>query len=616
MGKKQTKLLVIGIDQALPYFINKFLTEGLLPNIKNLVNNGVIGEAYPCPPCDTPTNWTTIATGATTAIHGVTSFYMHVPGDSFELGLNYRSRTQLVKYCKAEYLWDVADRNSMASFIFNYPSGWASKLKRGVMGLYTWEIPESFPRMIAPSKTYKLDIGNEGDGERKLLLPIKSKEITDAIEKEVFLTKTRGKNYDALKILITPSNNWQILKSSVWSNWIEVILNTTKGLLPCLFKIKVQELNSKNNYVKIKRTAIYNKIGWTYPENFGEKLIKNVFEFDLPESHDVEFMIYESMKKYLRSAREESLTLAQTVNFAKKDMNWDICFFHYHLLDSINHDSLAFLYNKSPLYNEEEAEKSLENEETAYKIVDELVGEVLKSSVDKNTIICFVSDHGAIPIWKMVNLPKFFMKAGLIKYKWNFSENGYKIDWRRTKAYPYMEPPFIWINLEGRDPFGIVKQKEYEDLKYEIIEILYDMRDPYTNEKLVDLALKKEDSDYLGLNGERIGDIIYFLKPSYGLFDGNLGMLNASFLSKNLYEKPEIYDSQVFFGAHAYFLPSTKLGDFSITAPLILSGPGIKQGEKLESPVNLIDLAPTLSQLLQIPNPKDSQGRILNEILS
>ena len=71
-GRK--KLLLIGIDQAIPYFIKKFIDEGFIPNIAKLAEDGVIGEAYSCAPCDTPTNWATIATGATTAVHGVTSF--------------------------------------------------------------------------------------------------------------------------------------------------------------------------------------------------------------------------------------------------------------------------------------------------------------------------------------------------------------------------------------------------------------------------------------------------------------------------------------------------------------------------------------------------------------
>ncbi|NHJ23107.1 MAG: hypothetical protein EAX89_00930 [Candidatus Lokiarchaeota archaeon] len=614
MMKGSKKLLLIGIDQAIPCLLNKFLDTNILPNIAKLRENGVMTEAFSCPPCDTPTNWTTIATGATTAIHGATSFYMHNSGDSFEEGLKFRSRTQLSRYCKAEYIWNVVDKSSLIPFVFNYPSGWPNNFKKGVMSLFTWEIPESYPILMSTSKTYKFDI-EDNKKSIQLNISIKNKNFKCNYNKEVFLINLKGNKFDALKLLISEKLGWQTIREKEWSNWIEAIINTNIGQLPCLFKIKLQEIDYEEKYVKIKRSTVYNIKGWAYPETFGDKLIKNVFEYDLPEKHDVEFMMYEGIKKYLISAREESLTLAKTINFAKTDFNWDVCFFHYHPLDTINHNSLAFLFNKSPFYEEDKAKKTLKNVETAYKIVDELIGNLFKTCVDQNTIVCFVSDHGAIPIWKIVNLPHFFIKSGLLKYKWSSKENCYIIDWKKTKVFPYIEPPFIWINLEGRDPKGIVKHSEYDDLKDEVIKILYDIRDPYTNEKLIDLAIKKEDADYLGLNGERIGDIIYFLKPPYSLFDGNLEMLNASRLSKNLFNKPEVYNSQSFFGAHAYFLPKTKFGEYSISVPLILSGPGIKKGEMLKKPVNLVNLAPTFSHLLQIPKPKDSQARVLYEIM-
>jgi hypothetical protein len=68
----------------------------------------------------------------------------------------------------------------------------------------------------------------------------------------------------------------------------------------------------------IECSALYNLKGWTNPEFLAEKLIKNVFEYDLPEEHKFEFMIYGSMKNFLRSAREDSKTLARSYIFNKK----------------------------------------------------------------------------------------------------------------------------------------------------------------------------------------------------------------------------------------------------------------------------------------------------------
>ena len=118
--KHPRKLLFIGVDQAIPCLIEKFCNEGVLPNIQSLIEQGIFTQGLSCPPCDTPTNWTTLATGTTTANHGATSFYLHIPGEPFETSLDHRSRTQLKQFSQAEYFWEAADRQGLNSFVINY----------------------------------------------------------------------------------------------------------------------------------------------------------------------------------------------------------------------------------------------------------------------------------------------------------------------------------------------------------------------------------------------------------------------------------------------------------------------------------------------------------------
>jgi len=436
MGKNERKLLVIGIDQAIPYLLRKFLKDGMLPNIQMLVNNGIMGEGYSCAPCDTPTNWTTIATGTTTAIHGVTSFYLHLPGESLDLGMKYRSRTQLYKNCMAQYLWDVADDNGFKPFVLNYPSGWPSIFKNGVMSLFTWPIPSSLPKMLIKSEIHTIISDPDNDFNKnsigKYIIDIidnLSQNLNMSIENpshytkiiKIKLNKINRENqiYDSLKLTTNDKGNYEIIKEKEWSQWISININSEYGILPSLFRIKLLKIDPSGKSIQLERSGVYNTKGWSVPDSFGEKLVKNVFEYDLPKKMDVEFMIYGKMKHYLEFARNESLSLVQAIDFAKKDMDWDFCFFHYHPLDTINHDLLAYLHKDSRVYTEKKAEKALKNVETAYRIVDEMVGELMKRCIDKDTITLFISDHGAIPIWKVANIIKILIEAGLMDYKFN-----------------------------------------------------------------------------------------------------------------------------------------------------------------------------------------------------
>ncbi len=639
MTSKRKKLLLIGVDQAIPYLVKKFMNEGSLPNISQLVEEGIYTVAYSCPPCDTPTNWTTIATGTTTAVHGATSFYVHIPGDPFELGLRHRSRTQLSRFCKAEYLWDVADRSGYTPFVINYPSGWPANFKNGAMSLLIWQftgdfqIYKSFPRVIS----YPLFFEFSSDSEilSKRILKVKNnvempKNEQDPLQISVdmtpvntpektvlsgYITSSNGQGYDSLSILNEKNNQWIIIKKNGWSDWIKSEISTNYGVLPCLFKIKILELSKEGTSIKIQTTSIYNTKGWTKPDELGEDLIKNVISYDLaPKIQEIEYKIEGKVESYLTYARKEALTLQNAIKYAKTQLNWNVCYFHVHLLDSVNHKELAFLHKNSPIFSEDNFQRASRNVEIAYKIIDDLVGDLLNSCVDNETITIFVSDHGAMPAWKIVNIPFVLMNAGLLSYKWNEAQKKYIIDWEKTYAFPYVEPPFIWVNLKGRDPQGIVTSAEYESVRDNIIDALTNLKDPQTGDKVIKLALKREEANYLGLNGNRVGDVIYFLNPPYQIYDEILEQLNPSEISRKYMGEPVISPAKNCFGAHAYYLPNEKFGNYSNSVPLIITGPNIRKGIELKDFVDLIDLAPTFAHYLKIPKPKDSQGRVLHEI--
>lgn len=633
MSIKPKNLLFIGVDQAIPYLLDKYVGEGVLPNVQHLIDNGVLAEGLSCPPCDTPTNWTTIATGATTAVHGATSFYLHIPGEPFELSMDLRSRTQLSKYCQAEYLWDVADREGLKPFVTNYPSGWPANFKDGAMSVLAWPIPDVFPRMITPGLTLNFDKDAEHEG-LKIIVPNNSMLgitsispplqttlkfnfgfIKEQLLFNAYITNFEGKGYDTLVFTLNSPEEWQMIISDQWSEWIPLTLETSYGSLPCLFKLKFSDLAQDGSSIKITRSAIFNTKGWSVPESIGDGIIRNAFFYDLEKEKEVEYMIEGDIDAFLQYARQEAVTITNTVKYAKKVLNWRTCFFHVHYLDSVNHKMLAKLHKGAPIYNEESTEKAETQIKTAYLILDEMVGELLETSVDEETIIALVSDHGAIASWKNVNIPLALRNANLLEYKWRNENKKFIVDWEKTKAFPYMEPPYVWVNLKSRDPNGIVSEGEYESVRNEIIEALMTMKDQETGEKIVQIALRKEDAADLGQNGERIGDVVYFLNPPYQVFDGNLSQLNAYQQPNHAMKRPESSKARECFGAHAYYLPDTKFGNYSVSVPLIFSGPGIKSGVQIKDPVNLTDLAPTFAHLLGIPKPKDTQGRILTEIL-
>jgi predicted AlkP superfamily pyrophosphatase or phosphodiesterase len=53
-----------------------------------------------------------------------------------------------------------------------------------------------------------------------------------------------------------------------------------------------------------------------------------------------------------------------------------------------------------------------------------------------------------------------------------------------------------------------------------------------------------------------------------------------------------------------------------MTIPWLACGPGVKRGYRIQSPVSLLDTAPTLAQMLEIPKHAHWEGRVVEEIFA
>ena len=160
-----------------------------------------------------------------------------------------------------------------------------------------------------------------------------------------------------------------------------------------------------------------------------------------------------------------------------------------------------------------------------------------------------------------------------------------EIDWEHTKAIAQREQ-HIYINLKGRDPYGIVDPADQYELEEEIMTALYGYHDKKTGHRVISVALRNKDAVLLGQGGPDAGDICYWMAEGYN------------------------YD-------HADCL-STTLGeaDTSVAPIFIAAGLGIKQGYYTDRYIRQVDFAPTVSALAGVRMPAQCEGAPIYQILS
>ncbi len=157
------------------------------------------------------------------------------------------------------------------------------------------------------------------------------------------------------------------------------------------------------------------------------------------------------------------------------------------------------------------------------------------------------------------------------------------LDVSKSQAVPqrYM---FVYVNLKGKYPGGIVEPEDYEKVRDQIINALLDYKHPETGERPVLLAVRKEDAHVFGMGGAQAGDVVYVLKPEY-------------------------------MAEHGYGLPTGESGCGSLKNLLMFRGPNIRKGFRYPRPRWLADIVPTLCYITGNPVPADAEGGPIYQIM-
>ncbi|HEU4448948.1 MAG TPA: 5'-nucleotidase C-terminal domain-containing protein [Gaiellaceae bacterium] len=233
--------------------------------------------------------------------------------------------------------------------------------------------------------------------------------------------------------------------------------------------------------------------------------------------------------------------------------------------------------------------------------------------MDREHNVFVASDHGFAPQWYAVNVSKVLVDLGL-------QEREQAGNCRKAANDPGTTVPGdtlakechaggtsqIYLNLEGRDPAEgntpQVPAGDYEAVRDEIVAAFENLDDPNLpgQQQVVERVFEKEElrdvdgSDSLHPN--RSGDVVVVFRPPYQTDAQTPGELVAP--------------SQ-FFGQHGYLPDLVNLKrNVNMHATFIAAGPDIRSRNDVRG-VRAVDLAPTISYLLDMPEPQNARGKVL-----
>jgi len=203
---------------------------------------------------------------------------------------------------------------------------------------------------------------------------------------------------------------------------------------------------------------------------------------------------------------------------ALQDDSWKVLFHFFGEPDRVCHMLMRHMDASHPQHDAALADQEMEFFGTnvkmrdsglaTYRQMDAVVGELLDKWMRPDDVLLIVSDHGFDSFRREVDLNSWLVREGFLAVNdrdrvgnartaadLSRGENSRTLnwaDWERSKAYS-LAIGKIYVNLRGREAYGVVDPAEQDALLDEITRRLYEFTDPQSGEKVVRRVYRKQE---------------------------------------------------------------------------------------------------------------------------
>ena len=278
----------------------------------------------------------------------------------------------------------------------------------------------------------------------------------------------------------------------------------------------------------------------------------------------------------------------RVVHYLMREKPWDLFAFVEIGVDRMHHGFWKYHDHNHPMY--ETGNRFEHATLDYYRYLDEQMKRIVEA-MDDDTVLLVVSDHGAQAMEGGFCINEWLREKGYLVLKEEPEGDGpvpferVEVDWQRTRAWGsggYYGR--LFINVEGREPTGVVPQSAYEGFREELAEELETEPGP-DGQPLGTICYKPEEV-YRSVRNIPPDLIVYF---------GNLRWRSVgSFGHDGIYTTEN--DTGPDDANHAQdglviiYDPRTSL-----------------RGQRLHA--HCMDIAPTVLRLMGLPVPEDVQGK-------
>ncbi|MDF2962281.1 MAG: hypothetical protein K0S39_4016 [Paenibacillus sp.] len=593
------KVIVFGVDGLIPELVHKFCNEGVMPHVSRMLREGASSELLPFISAWGDVNFVSLLSG-------------QAPGTCW--------RGQGMPQTGMGGLLGEMDRESSRAALVHFPCSIQTEGTGHFVYAPFRESGTSAFNLASPAlHSTRLEERTESTQneilgwppQKSLAYHLKSNRRLIRKYGDQFVLTIDGKEGRTTDINIIPGPvgtvqlqvpgtlNPILIGPGEWSEWVRLPMGSSVGIV----RFRLLQSNMEKGDIEILQSQMNSAGGFSNDPNL-ERLVHErcgrfISKWTVSASPD---------SPYADTAFEEgeyqAEWLAKAALALLDEGGCDLFATVFRLNDETHHTCLGEYDPYSPFYSSERSKICEEIMRRSYMVLDRAIGMLLNGK-SPETVLLLVSDHGNVPNTHVCDIYRRLEECGLAE----LDESGLPV-MEKTKAYLKAERGGleVYINLQGREPQGIVPPAAYDEVQSEIYRALsswsVETRDGLRN--VTGLTLRKQDASMVGYWGEEMGDVIFAYSLGFVWGSNMQGESVAPVSSPGANHGPQI--------------PTAATGHSSNYGISLWHGPSIREGynrnRSTYGPYRMNDVGATIGRLLGVNSMETLDGSFMHDILA
>jgi predicted AlkP superfamily phosphohydrolase/phosphomutase len=515
------RAIVLGFD-GLDYDLTRTLmAAGRLPNLAKLAQNGRFSALGTTMPPQSPVAWSSFTTGLDPDHHGIFDFVHRDPATllpylsttrteppRWQLALGHWQLPlhggRVIPLRDGEPFWARLEQGGVPTTILrmpaNYPpsgratrelSGMGTPDLLGTYGTFAFYTSDALlygDHPVAGGKVFPVRV--ERDVVQARLEGPDNPFRRDPTPVTTPFTVYRDARASAAARIVVGDEE-RVLNVGEWSDWVPV----TFSLAPsqslhgmCRFYLKQLRPAFELYVTPINLDPLSPALPISTPASYAATLAQATGRFytqGMPEDTKALTAGVFDADDFLRQAANSAGENIRQYGYVLDQFRDGLLFYYFGHVDLVSHMMWRSRDPEAPAYNAARDQPYQHVIEDLYVGLDTLVGRTLEK-MPPDTLLVVMSDHGFASWRRTFNLNRWLEQHGylVIRDPTRRGDPLSNIDWARTRAYG-LGLNGLYLNLKGREAFGIVDPADRDRLAREIQAALLETIDPATQQHAI-----------------------------------------------------------------------------------------------------------------------------------